>query len=157
MYDHLGMRQLRLLALVPLCWLLAASEARAQSELVIVKEGTKVYHRPGCPVIRDGEGVTAMTRAQAEGRQLTAHPDCDPSNPKAPAPKASPPPPATVYLDGSKYYHRKDCKKLTDPASAKAVSLEAAGKTHWPCPECRPPVRQKSSENAIPGTKRRGG
>jgi hypothetical protein len=151
------MRPLRFLPLLALIACLTAPAISSQSELVIVKEGEKVYHRPGCPAVRDGVGVTAMTRAQAEGRQLTAHPDCDPSNPKAPAPKAAPPPPVTVYLDGSKYYHRKDCKKLTDPAAAKPVSLEVAGKTHWPCPECRPPVRQKSRENAIPGTKRRGG
>jgi hypothetical protein len=36
-----------------------------QSEMVIVKEGTKEYHRAGCEVIRDGKGVLAMTRAQA--------------------------------------------------------------------------------------------
>src|SRR5690349_7939245 len=114
------MRPLRLLALVTLIGFLTGSRVFSQSELVIVKEGTTVYHRPGCPVIRDGGEVMAMTRAQAEARKYTAHPDCDPSNPKAPAPKAAPPPPVTVYVvDGSKYYHRKDCKKLTDPAAVK--------------------------------------
>ena len=156
MYDPFRMRALRRLPLLALLSLIAASTVQSQSELVIVKEGTRLYHRPGCPVIRDGNGVTAMTRAQAEGKQYTAHLDCDPSNPKAPAPKAAPPPPATVYLDGSKYYHRKDCKRLKDPAAAKAVSLEDVGKSYWPCPDCRPPVRQKSTENAVPGTKRRG-
>jgi hypothetical protein len=130
--------------------------AVAQAELVIHKEGTKFYHWPSCPVVRDMSGVLAMTRAQAEARGYKAHPDCDPSNPNAPAPKAPPPPPASVYLDGSKYYHRKDCKTLRQPASAKAVQLESAGKTHWPCPTCRPPVRKRSTESAIPGTTPRG-
>ena len=145
------------LAVFPLIWLCAAPTLSSQSELVIVKEGAKLYHWPGCPVVRDGAGVTAMTRAQAESRQYKAHPDCDPANPKAPAPKAAPPPPVTVYADGSKYYHRKECGKLTTAPAVKAVSLEEAGKTLWPCPDCKPPVRRRSTENAIPGTKRRGG
>jgi hypothetical protein len=134
--------------------LLCASTPLAQSEFVIHKEGTKLYHRPSCPVVIDMRGVLAMTRAQAEARGYTAHRDCDPNNPNAPAPKAPPPPPATVYLDGTKYYHRKTCSTLRDPKAAKAVSLESVGKTHWPCPTCRPPVRRRSTENAIPGTKR---
>jgi len=143
-------------------WLIAATVVllhavpTAQSELVIHKDGTKLYHRPGCPIVLDLVGVLAMTRAQAEARGYKAHPDCDPTNPNAPAPRAPPPPPATVYVDGSKYYHRKDCRKLTDPKAVKAVSLDVAGKVQWPCPECKPPVRRKSTENAVPGTKRRG-
>ena len=35
-------------------------------KLVIVKEGTKEYHRPWCPVIRDGAGVLALSVGQAE-------------------------------------------------------------------------------------------
>src|SRR5688572_31960320 len=42
------------------------ASATAQSELVIYKEGSTVYHRAGCPVLKDMTGVTAMTRAQAE-------------------------------------------------------------------------------------------
>jgi hypothetical protein len=137
--------------------LLTTSAAAAQSELVLHKDGTKLYHRPSCPVVAKLEGVVAMTRAQAESRGYTAHPDCDPANPDAPAPKGEPPPPATVYLDGSKYYHRKECGKVADPSKLKAESLEVAAKKHWPCPVCRPPIRKKSTENAIPGTKRRGG
>jgi hypothetical protein len=157
MYDRLRMRQLRLLPLVALVALCTAPSISSQSELVIVKEGAKLYHRPGCPIVRDGAGVTAMTRAQAESRQYKAHPDCDPDNPKAPAPKAAPPPPVTVYVDGSKYYHRKECAKATKPSAVKAVSLEEAGKTLWPCPDCKPPVRRRSTESAIPGMRRRGG
>jgi hypothetical protein len=140
--------------------------AAAQSELVIHKEGTNLYHRPGCPVVRDGIGVLALTRAQAEARGYKPHPDCDPDNPSArsapavprpvPAPAPAPPPAVTVYLDGSKYYHRKSCAKIATAKDVASKSLEVAGKSYWPCPVCRPPVRRKSSEPAVPGTVRRG-
>ena len=123
--------------------------AAAQSELVIYKEGTTQYHRPGCDLIRDGKGVMALTRAQAEARGYKPHPDCDPSQRKADSPSTSgaapAPPPQTVYVDGTKYYHRKDCRRLdANRQAVRAESLESAGKTHWPCPDCRPPVRQRN-------------
>ena len=122
----------------------------AQSELVIHKEGTTQYHRPGCDLIRDGKGVTALTRAQAEGRGYKPHPDCDPEQrkPDAPAARGAPPapPPQTVYVNGTRYYHRKDCRRLeANPKAVRSESLEAAGKTYWPCPDCRPPVRKRTS------------
>jgi hypothetical protein len=130
--------------------------AAAQAELVLHKDGTSLYHRPDCPVVRDGAGVLALTRAQAESRGYKPHPDCDPSNPKAPAPKPDAPAPVTVYVDGSKYYHRSnDCRRIADKAKVKAVPLEEAGKGTWPCPECKPAVRRKSTQNAVPGTRRR--
>ena len=133
--------------------------AALQSELVIHKDGSAVYHRAGCPVLKDMTGVTAMTRAQAESRGHKPHPDCDPAQQKsdgrsAPAPPAPPP---TVYLDAGRYYHRKDCAKLdANGKRIRSASLESAGKSHWPCPTCRPPVRKKSAEPAVPGTGRRG-
>ena len=49
-----------------LAFLVAAAPAEAgQSELVIYKEGTGFYHRPGCPALKDTTDVMAMTRAQA--------------------------------------------------------------------------------------------
>jgi hypothetical protein len=130
------------------------SAAAAQSELVIFKEGTILYHRAGCDVIRDMKGVVAMTRAQAESRGYKAHADCDPEVSKAGAPAppgsaASPaaqpkPAPQIVYVDGGKYYHRKDCRRLAaNPKAARAEALEVAGKSLWPCPDCRPPVRPR--------------
>ena len=137
-----------------------ASLAALQSELVIYKEGSAVYHRAGCPVLKDMTGVTAMTRAQAESRGYKAHPDCDPAQQKSDgrsAPSAPGAPPPTVYLDDGRYYHRKDCAKLDANAKrVRSASLESAGKSHWPCPDCRPPVRKKSAEPAVPGTGRRG-
>ncbi len=120
--------------------------------MVIHKDGTKLYHRPGCPVIVDGTGVLAMTRAQAEGRGYKSHEDCDPANPQAKAPQPAAPAPVTVYVDGGKHYHRKDCRRLTDADAVKPAVLEVVGKEKWPCPVCRPPVRKRSTENAIPRT-----
>lgn len=144
----------------PLPALPSSEQAEAgKGELVLIRTETKQYHRPSCPLVRGAntKGVTAMTRGQAESRGYAAHPDCDPENPKAPAPKAPAPEAVTVFVDGSKYYHRdRTCERIQDADGVKAVSLEVAGKKEWPCPECRPAVRRKSTENAVPGTKRGG-
>jgi hypothetical protein len=144
---------------VLVCLLLMPPVASGQSELVIYKEGTGLYHRPGCPTLKDATDVMAMTRAQAESRGHKAHADCDPALMKkpegAPAP-GTPTAPVTVYLNDGKYYHRKDCPRLKESVKLKSESLEAAGKAYWPCPDCRPPVRRKNAEPAVPGTGRRG-
>ena len=126
-----------------------AAIALAQSELVIHKEGSTEYHRPGCELIRDGKDVLALTRAQAEARGYKPHPGCDPDQGKSSTPSAASPTPAakpeTVYVNGTKYYHRKDCPKLeANPKAVSAESLDTAGKSHWPCPDCRPPVRKRN-------------
>jgi hypothetical protein len=123
--------------------------AVAQSELVIYKDGSTQYHRPGCEVIREAKDVLALTRAQAEARGYKPHADCDPQQRQSSTPSAgSPAPlarPETVYVNGTKYYHRKDCRKLeANPKTVRADSLDAAGKTYWPCPDCRPPVRKRT-------------
>ncbi len=102
-----------------LAFLVAAAPAEAaQSELVIYKEGTGLYHRPGCPVLKDATDVMAvgMTRAQAEARGHKPHADCDPDQKKPEGAPAQSPPPAsvTVYLNDNRYYHRKDCPKLKE-------------------------------------------
>jgi len=153
-------RSRRMVAAVAAYLLLCAAAAPAQSELVIHLEGTKLYHRAGCPVVKDGKGVMALTRAQAEARGLRAHADCDPAQQptgqKDPSAKPAGPAPV-VYLDGSRYYHRKSCKELgADPKSVKEASLEEAAKSHWPCPTCKPPIRQRPGGPAVPGTGRRG-
>ena len=131
----------------------------AQSELVIHKDGTKLYHRPACPVVAGAkQGILAMTRAQAESRGYKPHEACDPANPDAPSAGSTPGKPAappTVYLDGTRYYHTSTCKTLPrDKQGVKSASLEVAGKSHWPCPTCKPPIRKKSDAPAVPGTGR---
>ena len=145
-------RQARLLRFLVLSIVAAGActaIAIAQSELVIHKEGSNQYHRPGCEVIRDGKDVLALTRAQAEARGYKPHPECDPEERKSGTPSTGSPAPAakpeTVYVNGTKYYHRKDCRKLeATPKAVRAESLDTAGKSHWPCPDCRPPVRRRN-------------
>lgn len=140
--------------LVLLLWLPAVASPPdgpvSQGELVIVKEGTKVYHRPGCEVIRDGKGVLAMTRAQAESRKLTPHEGCDPEKVKADEPAATPPgkpgakpsPKTMVVVDGGRHYHKDgDCKRIGK--ETKKMPLDEAGRKLWPCPECKPPIRPR--------------
>lgn len=139
--------------------LVLAAPAFAQSELVIYKQGTTLYHRAGCPLLKDATDIVAMTRAQAESRGYKPHADCDPDQKKEDSGTGQgvPSAPVTVYLDAGKYYHRKDCAKLDAKSKQfRSESLESAGKSHWPCPVCRPPVRRKSVEPAVPGTGRRG-
>jgi hypothetical protein len=126
--------------------------AAAQSELVIYKEGSTQYHRPGCDVIREAKDVVALTRAQAETRGYKPHPECDPEQSRSAPPLAGSAAaiakPPTVYLNGTKYYHRKDCRRLeANPKAVRAESLDTAGKTYWPCPDCRPPVRKRATES----------
>ena len=141
----------RLFAVVVL-WL-AAGVLLAQGELVIVKEGTGLYHRPSCDVIRDGKDVLAMSLGQAEARGFKAHEACDPSKAKEPlkgepAPpsatkSAKPPAPVLVYVDaGGSHYHRLGCKRLgKDPK--KVVLDAAAARKYWPCALCKPPIRPR--------------
>jgi hypothetical protein len=120
-----------------------------QPELVIHKDGTKLYHRPGCDAVRDGKGVLALTRGQAEARGLEAHEACDPAAKGRTSPESSAAAvPIHVYVDKSKYYHRETCSRLQK--DSKRLQLDVAGKTYWPCPRCRPPVRKRHSDPAIP-------
>ena len=149
----------RTLNAVLACLLFLPLVSAGQSELVIYKEGSGLYHRAGCPMLADAKDVMAMTRAQAESRGHKAHADCDPSQQKpGSAPGATQPSaPVTVYLNDGKYYHRKECPRLKAGGKPpKSELLETAGKSHWPCPDCRPPVRRRSAEPAVPGTGRRG-
>ena len=132
--------------------LTVAAAAFAQPELVVVTERTKQYHRPSCPLVREGKiEVTAMTVGQAEARGFRAHPVCDSSNPankqaqSASEPGSSSDRQAPVYVftaAGDTRYHRETCAKL--PKERKKVLLEEAGKKLWPCPVCRPPIRKRT-------------
>lgn len=144
-------RVLRIAALLGLPFLLMPV-LTAQGELVIVKEGTGLYHRPSCDVIRGATDILAMTVGQAEARGFKAHPDCDPSNPKAvtPSPPSAargtsekprkPAAPVFVWIDaGSTLYHREGCRRLGQ-APKKVVLDAATAKKYWPCGVCKAPI-----------------
>lgn len=131
--------------LFTVCALAIAAPLYAQSELVIVKKGDKEYHRPGCELVRDGVGVTAMTRAQAESRKLKPHAACDPEKAgesEAAGKKSAKSETVHVWVDdGGKYYHKEKCEKLGK--GEKKMVLDEAGRKYWPCPVCKPPIRKR--------------
>ena len=112
-----------------------APASGGSSPFVVVWPGSKEFHTPSCPLIKDAKGVSVLTRAQADGKGYKQHKDCDPA---VIAEKNAPP---TVFVSESdKVYHRADCKVL--PKDAKKVVLdEKAVKGRWPCTVCRPPIR----------------
>jgi methylphosphotriester-DNA--protein-cysteine methyltransferase len=125
-----------------------------QGRLVIVTEGTKQYHRPSCPVVRDGKqkDIIAMNVGQAELRGYKAHPGCESAESEAQGGAAQSAgeekqPPVFVYTaPGDTRYHKETCRRLGK--ERKKVALAEAGKKLWPCSVCRPPVRKRTP--AIP-------
>jgi hypothetical protein len=135
-------------------------EAPRSQELVLQKEGTQQYHRPGCPIVGDGRGVLAMTRGQADARGLKPHAGCDPAEAK-PDPSAAgeqrgtgstggrSATPVFVFVDAAKepsvergkLYHREHCPALGK--ERRKLSVGDAAKHFWPCPKCRPPIRKR--------------
>ena len=112
------------------------------SALVVVVPGSKQFHDPGCPLVRKaGSQVKVMKRAEAERRGFTPH-DCgDPGNPQRDAAAATNA--STVYVQADdKQYHASGCKRLK--AGAAPISVEKAAQDHWPCPVCKPPIRQRA-------------
>lgn len=116
----------------------------AQSEMVIAL-GKTHYHRPGCALLKGATDILAMTRAQAEARNLEPHADCDPaqappgSDPSTPGRAAKP---AMVLMDvGGSFYHRDKCAKLSK--KTRRVPVTEAAKKHWPCRTCKPPIRPR--------------
>jgi hypothetical protein len=92
-------------------------------------------------VRKAGSKVQVMKQAEAERRGLKAH-DC--GDPGAPARDAAAAANATpVYLQANdKQYHKAGCTRLKAGATESAV--DTAAKDHWPCPVCKPPIRQRA-------------
>lgn len=111
------------------------------SALVVVIPGSKQFHQPGCPLVRQaGSKVKVMKQAEAERRGLTPHDCSDPGEPERAA--AAVANASTVYVQASdKQYHTSGCKRLKPGATATTVEKAAQG--HWPCPVCKPPIRQR--------------
>lgn len=127
-------------------WLLLAAAVlcalpQASTEYVLVKQGSKEYHRPGCEVVRDTKEVVAMTRGEAESRGLKPHAACDPAK----SPSKNTPAVQYVFVEpGDTRYHRETCSKLGK--TRERITLdEAAKKKYWPCSVCKPPVRKRAA------------
>jgi hypothetical protein len=114
---------------------------QASTEYLLVKQGSKEYHRPGCDVVRDTKNVVAMTRAEAEARGLKPHAACDPArSAKNTAPKVQ-----YVFVEpGDKRYHRETCPKLGK--TRERITLDAAAaRKYWACSVCKPPLRKRAA------------
>jgi hypothetical protein len=122
----------------------AATPAAAQddSSLVVVVPNDKRYHQPGCPLVaKAGKSVQVMKLADAKKRGLTPH-DCQAYADRGGKESASEANAIAVYVQpGDNHYHKVDCKELKGTPTK--LTLDEAGKKYWPCPVCKPPIRQK--------------
>ena len=111
------------------------------ADLVVMIVGSKQYHQPSCPLVaRAGSQVRVMKLSEAKRRGLTAH-DC-PSAPAATA--AADPNKIKVFSQpNDNKYHTATCLKLG--SNRTSMTLEEAGKKLWPCPVCKPPIRQRTT------------
>jgi len=112
------------------------------SALVVVIPGDNRFHQPACPLVRKaGSKVQVMKQSEAERRGLKAH-DC--GDPEAVQHDAAAATNATaVYIQANdKQYHKAGCTRLRPGATT--TTVEKAATDHWPCPVCKPPIRQKA-------------
>jgi hypothetical protein len=81
-----------------------------------------------------------MKLAEAKRRGLTAH-DCP--TPSGPSPGMDPNKVKVFSQPGDNKYHTGTCPKLG--SNRTALTLEEAGRKLWPCPVCKPPIRQRTA------------
>jgi hypothetical protein len=120
----------------------AAQQGSSSSALVVDIPSDNLYHQPSCPLVRKaGSRVKVMKEAEAVRRGMKPH-DCASAEESDTAAEKNQ---QIVYVqpDDNKY-HKAGCEKLKDGATK--VTLDEAGKKHWPCPVCKPPVRQRSKQ-----------
>ena len=121
---------------------LAGAQQPSGTSLVVVIRNDKEYHQPGCPLVaKAGASVQIMKLAEASRRGLAAH-DCEGALAEQPKKDANQ---AAVFVQADdQRYHKAGCAKLG--ASATKTTLGEAGRKYWPCPTCRPPIRQRESK-----------
>jgi hypothetical protein len=119
----------------------AGAQEMSGSAMVVVIPGTREYHQPSCPLVaKAGSKVKVMKLADARAQGLTAH-DCEGAAVEQPKKDANA---AIVYVqDGDKRYHKAGCPKLG--AHTSKLTLGEAGRKYWPCPVCKPPIRQREA------------
>ncbi|HEX7087003.1 MAG TPA: hypothetical protein VF198_11600 [Vicinamibacterales bacterium] len=132
----MGLRCLALLVALAGTPAWAAAQS-SSSALVVIVKGSTQFHAPTCPVVaRAGSNVAVSRRAEALRRGLTAH-DCG----DAAEAKANPNAVKVFTQKDDNKYHRESCEKLGRERSS--LTLDEAGRKLWPCPVCRPPIRQR--------------
>jgi hypothetical protein len=123
--------------------LLVATVVAAQdaSSLVVIIAGDQTFHRPGCALVaKAGSHVTVAKRGEAIRRGLKPH-DCGPDT--SDGPFVDPNAVKVTIQPRDNKYHRVTCAKLGPTRST--LTLEEAGRKFWPCPVCKPPIRQRKS------------
>ena len=124
---------------------LAAQESGgpSASSLVVTIPSDALHHQPGCPLVaKAGKNVKVMRLSEANRRGLEAH-DCGAAADGSDGSKAAAANAAAVFVqDGDRRYHRDKCERLTK--EPEKLTLDKAGRTHFPCPVCKPPIRQRS-------------
>ena len=117
----------------------AFASAQSPSAMVVVIKGEKQYHQPSCPLVaKAGSNVSVTKQGEAKLRGLTAH--------ECPTPEVTPTAEEVnqtkvVTQSGDNKYHRSTCTKLGKETTT--ITLDEAGRKFWPCPVCKPPIRQR--------------
>jgi hypothetical protein len=132
-----------LLALAAVCAAPIPAIAQDAAQLVVVIPNDKEFHQPGCPLVaKAGSRVTIMKRGEAVRKHLTPHAAC--FNGDGTASTLNPNTVKVYTQPGDNKYHTANCPKLG--ASRSAVTLDQAGRKYWPCPVCKPPIRQRVAQ-----------
>jgi hypothetical protein len=136
-----GLACLVVLLLATAAAALADGQEMSGSAMVVVIRGGREYHQPSCPLVtKAGSNVKVMKLADARAQGLTAH-DCEGAAIDQPKKDANA---TVVYVqDGDKRYHKAGCPKLG--ANPARLTVGEAGRKYWPCPVCKPPIRQRES------------
>jgi hypothetical protein len=117
-----------------------AAQGSSSSALVVDIPADNLYHQPSCPLVRKaGSRVKVMKESEAVRRGLKPH-DCASADEEgATAAEKNQQP---VYVQaGDNRYHKAGCEKLKGGGTK--LTLDEAGKKYWPCPVCKPPIRQR--------------
>jgi hypothetical protein len=116
--------------------------AQGPSDLVVSIPGDKEFHQPGCPLVaKAGSRVRVMKRVEATRRKLTPHAACGAAGGSGVA--ADPNAVKVFTQPGDNKYHTATCPKLGSERTS--IALDEAGRKWWPCPVCKPPVRQRTT------------
>ena len=109
------------------------------NSMVVIIAGDQTFHQPGCVLVaKAGSKVIMAKRGEAIRRGLKPH-DCGPDAFGGPLADANAVKVTTQPRDNK--YHRATCPKLGPTRST--LTLEEAGRKLWPCPVCKPPIRQR--------------